>query len=159
MELTLRRQKTLFFPFKFQGPKRRPNHLQIYGHHFLEGTKLGGEGSKQAKPRGPKEGGPRGLCTWPRGPTNLALDALLPSIFSQPTSSWPKTDYKNSPLTFSRTSAAETQKHRKRDLELQIGGGKLRRGAAGVVHLLHRHLHRLHDEEGVVHLWTMGLWK
>ena len=30
-------------------------------------------------------------------------------------------------------SAAETQKPRNKDLELQIGGGKLRRGAAGVV--------------------------
>ena len=27
------------------------------------------------------------------------------------------------------------------------------------LHLLHRHLHRLHDEEGVVHRWTMGLWQ
>ncbi len=34
---------------------------------------------------------------------------------------------------FSGRSAAETQKPRNRDLELQIGGGKLRRGAAGVV--------------------------
>ena len=67
MKLTLRRQKTLFFPFKFQGPKRRPNHLQIYEHHFLEGTRLRGEGSEQAEPRGPKEVGPRGPCTWPRG--------------------------------------------------------------------------------------------
>ena len=34
---------------------------------------------------------------------------------------------------FSGRSAAQTQKHRNGDQELQIGGGKLRRGAAGVV--------------------------
>ena len=34
---------------------------------------------------------------------------------------------------FSGRSAAETQKHQNRDLELQIGGGKLRWVVAGVV--------------------------
>ena len=34
---------------------------------------------------------------------------------------------------FSKTSAVISQKHENEDLELQIGGGKLRRGAAGVV--------------------------
>ena len=34
---------------------------------------------------------------------------------------------------FPYTSAAISQKHENEDLELQIGGGKLRRGAAGVV--------------------------
>ena len=51
----------------FQGPKRRPNDLQIYGRQYLEGRRLGGEGSEQTEPRGPKEVGPRGPCTWPRG--------------------------------------------------------------------------------------------
>ena len=36
-------------------------------------------------------------------------------------------------MAFHETSAAVSQKHENRDLELQIGGGKLRRGAAGVV--------------------------
>ena len=67
MELTLRRQKTLFFPFMFQGPKRRPNNLKIYEHQYSEGTRLGSEGIKQMEPRGRKEVGPCGLCTWPRG--------------------------------------------------------------------------------------------
>ena len=94
------------------------------------------------------------------GPTFWSLDAPLPSIFSPTTPSWPKTDYKNSPRGFSERRAAETQKHRNRDQELQIGGGKspagrCRRG----LHLLQRLLHRIHDEEGVVHPWTMGLWK
>ena len=37
------------------------------------------------------------------------------------------------PRRFPEGSATETQKHRNRDLELQIRGGKLRRDAAGVV--------------------------
>jgi hypothetical protein len=37
------------------------------------------------------------------------------------------------PDTLRKGSAAETQKPRNRDLELQIGGEKLRRGAAGEV--------------------------
>ena len=49
MELTLCRQKTLLFSFVFQGPKRRPNHLQFYERRFLEGTRLGGEGSEQTE--------------------------------------------------------------------------------------------------------------
>ncbi len=51
----------------FQGPKRRPNDLEIYEHQFLEGRRLGSEGSEQAKARGPKEGGPRGQVLWPCG--------------------------------------------------------------------------------------------
>ena len=51
----------------FQGPKRRPNDLQIYELQFLEGRRLGSEGSKQTEAGSPKEGGQRGLCTWPRG--------------------------------------------------------------------------------------------
>ena len=67
MELTLRRQKTLFFLLSF----RDPNDVQITwkntGVIILEGGRLGSEGSKQTKAGSPKEGGPRGLCTWPRG--------------------------------------------------------------------------------------------
>ena len=36
-------------------------------------------------------------------------------------------------MVFRERSAATRQKHENEDLELQIGGGKLRRGAAGVV--------------------------
>jgi hypothetical protein len=44
-----------------------------------------------------------------------------------------KTSIKILPRCLSEGSAAKTQKHENRDLELQIGGGKLRQGAAGVV--------------------------
>jgi hypothetical protein len=42
---------------------------------------------------------------------------------------------------------------------MKIGGGKLQRGAAGVISTLSNDYLRHHDEEGVVHLWTMGLWQ
>ena len=71
MKLTLRRQKTLFFPFMFQGSKRRPNHLQIYKRQYSEGTRLQGEGNEQTKPQGPKEVGPCSVSTWPRGTPHL----------------------------------------------------------------------------------------
>ena len=55
----------------FQGPKQRPNDLEIYEHQFLEGTKCGIEGSEQTEARGPEEGGPRGQIPWPRGTHHL----------------------------------------------------------------------------------------
>ena len=67
------------------------------------------------------------------GPTIWGIGAPLSSIFFPEPPSWPKNDYKNSTRRTSERRAAETQKPRNRDLELQIGGGKLRRGAAGVV--------------------------
>ena len=50
-----------FYILMFQGPKRRPNHLQIYERQYLEGRRPVGEGSEQTEARGPNEGGPRGL--------------------------------------------------------------------------------------------------
>ena len=83
--------------------------------------------------RGPKEVGPRGQIPWPRGtpyPGPRASDAvdLRPRAFVDL-----KTTIKIVPRRLSEGSAAETQNHETEDLELQIGGGKLRRGAVGVV--------------------------
>ena len=71
----------------FQGPKRCPNDLEIYEHHFLEGTRLRSEGIVKVEGRGPKGVGPRDQIPWPRGaahPGPRASDALeppMPSIF------------------------------------------------------------------------------
>ena len=46
-------ENPIFYILMFQGPKRRPNDLIIYEHQFLEGTKLGSEGSEQTETRGP----------------------------------------------------------------------------------------------------------
>ena len=94
------------------------------------------------------------------GPTILGLEPPMPSIFFPEPFLDLKMTIKIVSRCLSEESAAKTQKLRNRDLELQIRGGKLRRGAAGVVSLLpQQHLHRLHDEEGVVHPWTMGSCK
>ena len=46
-------ENPIFYILMFQGPKRRPNDLEIYEHQFLEGTKRRSEGSKQTEARGP----------------------------------------------------------------------------------------------------------
>ena len=44
----------IFYIFEFQGPKRRPNDLKIYGNHFLEGRKRRSEGSEKVEAQRPK---------------------------------------------------------------------------------------------------------
>jgi len=134
LELTLHRQKTLVLYFNVSGTQtstKSPGNLRasIFGRKKTCGRRKRANGGSRAK-----RGGAHAAWYCSRvGPTHLGLVAPLPSIFSPPTSSWPKNAYKKGPPSFSGRSAAETQKHRNRDLELQIGGGKLRRGAAGVV--------------------------
>ena len=111
-------ENPIFHILMFQGPKRRPNDLEIYEPPFLEGTKRSSEGSKQAETQ---------------GPTILGLEPSMPSIFFPEPRLDLKTTIKIVSRHLSEGNAAETQKPRNRDLELQIGGGKLRRGAAGVV--------------------------
>ena len=134
MELTLRCQKT---PFSIFWCFRDPNDVQMtwkfMSISFWKEQRVGAKEANKRSPEGQKRWAHAAPVPGRVGPINLGLDAPLPSIFPPPTPSWPKTDYKNSPPTFSGRSAAETQKHRNRDLELQIGGGKLRRGTAGVV--------------------------
>ena len=66
-------ENPIFYILMFQGPKISPNDLKIYGDQFLEGRRLGSEGSEQAEARGPKEGGPHGQGIWPRGHPLLGL--------------------------------------------------------------------------------------
>ena len=134
MELTLRRQKTLFLSFYVSGTQttsKWPANLRA--SNIWKEQDRGAKEANKRRPEGPDEWAHAAHVPGRMGPPLLGLGALLPSIFPPPTPFWPKTDYKNSPRCPSERSAAETQKHRNRDLELQIGGGKLRRGAAGVV--------------------------
>ena len=55
----------------FQGPKRRPNDLEIYEHQVLEGTKRRSEGSEKVEAQRPNEVGPRDQIPWPRGAHQL----------------------------------------------------------------------------------------
>ena len=134
MELTLRRQKILFSMFWCF---RDPNDIQMtWNFTSINIWKEEDLGAKEAnKRRLEAQKGVAHAATVPGrvGPTNLAVGAPQPSIFSPPPLSWPKNAYKRSPTAFSKTSAAISQKHENEDLELQIGGGKLRRGAARVV--------------------------
>ena len=97
-------------------------------------------GAKEANKRRPE-----GQVEWAHaarflgrvGPINRGLEAPLPSIFFPEPPSCPKTTIKIVPRRLSEGSAAETQNHETEDLELQIGGGKLRWGAAGVVSIFY----------------------
>ena len=72
MELILRRQKKpYFFPYLFQGLNDVIMSCKFTGIIFLEGGRPQSEGSKQTESGGPKVGGPRGSCAWPRGTTHL----------------------------------------------------------------------------------------
>ena len=134
LELTLRWQKTLFSIFWCF---RDPNDVQMtWKFTSISFTKEEDLGAKEANERRPEA--QKGVAHAARflgrvGPTFWSLVAPLPLIFSPTTPPWPKADYKNSPRGRSEEGRRRNTKHRNRDLELQIGGGKLRRSAAGEV--------------------------
>ena len=134
MELTLHSQKTPFSYFNVSGtPNVNEITWKFTGVNIWKEEDLWAKEANKRSHEGQKGWAHAAHVPGHVGPIKLGLGALLPSIFPPPTLFWPKNTYKNYPPTFSGRSAAETQKHRNRDLELQIGGGKLRRGAAGVV--------------------------
>ena len=68
MELTLRRQKTLFISLLcFRDLNDVIKIWKNTGIIILEGGRCRSEGIKQTEPVRRKEGGPRGLVLWPRG--------------------------------------------------------------------------------------------
>jgi hypothetical protein len=94
------------------------------------------------------------------GPTRSPLVAPMSSIFVPMDSSWPKTDYIKGPPTGHKGERHQNTKTRNRSL-----GDEDRRGKTPA-RCCRCDLHPLqwlylchHDEEGVVHLWTMGLWQ
>ena len=127
MELILRRQKKpYFFPYLFQGLNDVIMSWKFTGIIFLEGRRPRSEGCKQTEVGGPKEGGPHGPVLGHMGPLIWALEAPLPSIFVPVASSWPKTDYKNSPSTsFERRRRRNTKPETERQ---KAAAGEDRRG-------------------------------
>jgi len=134
LELTLHRQKTPFSYFNVSGTQtstKSPGNLRasIFGRKKDYGKR------KQAN------GDPRAKRAWPTRPGTVA--AWDPPVWA----SWLrcrrsslhrlrldlKTPIKKVPRRSLEGAPQKTQKHRNGDQELQIGGGKLRRGAAGVV--------------------------
>jgi hypothetical protein len=89
----------------------------------------------------------------------LALGHPMPSLFVPDCSAWPKNDYIKTPPRRSLEEA--TKKHK---IEKQRNKGcsnedwrrkHCRSPRSLLQHLRHHH----HIEEGIVHLWTMGLWQ
>jgi hypothetical protein len=93
------------------------------------------------------------------GPTCCHLVAPMPSIFVSLDSSWPKTDYIKGP------PAGREREHRRNIETWNMSLGDQRSEGKTPAGLCRCDLHPLwrlylchHDEEGVVHLWTMSLW-
>ena len=161
MELTLRRQKTLFLYFNVSGTQttsKWPANLRasIFGRKKTCGRRKQTNGVTRAKRGGPTR--PDSLTAW--DPPNwhsglrccrsffpkLRLD--LKTTIYRPPQGFRERERRRNRETMKQRSGAE-------DWRGKTPAGRCRRG----LHLLQRLLHRLHDEEGVVHLWTIGLWK
>ena len=134
MELTLHRQKTPFSYFNVSGTQtstKSPGNLRasIFGRKKTCGRRKRANGGSRAKRGGPTR--PGTVAAWDP-PIWASWLRCLRSFLHRHRLDL-KTPIEKGPPTFSGRSAAQTQKHRNGDQELQIGGGKLRRGAAGVV--------------------------
>ena len=88
--------------------------------------------------------------------TRFALVAPMSSVFALISSSWPKIIYKRGPDSDPGARRTTKQKHEMEAIPTKIGGGN---AAGSHLQPLQQHLLRLHDEEGVVHPRTMGLWQ
>ena len=80
-------ENPIFYILMFQGPKRRPNELKIYGDHFLEETKRWEKGWKKVEARRPKGGAHAATVLGHGGPPILALVAPFASILRPKASS------------------------------------------------------------------------
>ena len=161
LELTLHWQKTLFSIFWcFRDPNDVQKTWKFTSIIFRKYEDLGVKEANERRPEAQNGVAHAARFLGRVGPTFWSLVAPLPSIFLPEASSWPKNDYKSSLPTPFRGEAAEnieTPKQRSgaADWRRKTPVERCRRG----LHLPQRHLHRLHDEEGVVHLWTTGLWQ
>jgi hypothetical protein len=94
------------------------------------------------------------------GPARSPLVAPMPSVFIPMDSSWPKIDYKKGALAGREGERRRNTETRNMSLGDRRSEGKTPAGRCRCdLHPLRwPYLHH-HDEEGVVHLWTMGLWQ
>ena len=131
--------------------------LKFTGIIFWKKQSVGKNDAKKWRPEGRKGVAHAAWFLGRVGYPIWALVALFASIFLPKASSWPKTDYKNSPPTFSRGERrrnTETTKQRPgvADWSGKTPAGRCRHG----LHLLRQLLHRLPDEGGVVHPLDFG---
>ena len=149
LELTLHWQKTLFSIFWcFRDPNDIRMNWKFTSISFWKERSVGAKEVNKRRPEGQDRWAHAARFFGWVGPTILGLEPPMSSILFPELRPDLKTRIKIVSRRLSEGSAAQTQKPWNRDLELQTGGGKLQ-----------RLLHRLHDEEGVVQPWTMGLWK
>jgi hypothetical protein len=130
------------------------------GANFLTDQDLGAKEVQQSRHKGQT-----GMAHMARflgcvGPTRSPLVALMTSIFVSMDSPRPKTDYiKGPPMGRKRERRRNTKPQNRslgdKDRRGKTLAGHCRRG----LHPLQRLYLRHHDKEGVVHLWTMGLWQ
>jgi hypothetical protein len=94
------------------------------------------------------------------GPTCCHHVAPMSSIFVSMDSSWPKTVYKKGPPVGREKEHRRNTETWNKSLGDQRLEGKTPAGCCRCdLHLLQQLYLRHHDEEGVVHLWTTGLWQ
>jgi hypothetical protein len=158
--LTWENQKTsisMFWTF------RDPNGVQMTwnfaGANFLMDQDLGVKEVQQRRHEGQTGMAHAARLLGRVGPTRSPLIAPMSLIFVLMDSSWPETEYiKGPPMGHERERCWNT-KPRNRSLGDKDQSGKTLVGCCRRdLHPLQRlYLHH-HDEEGVVHLWTMGLW-
>ena len=151
LELTLRCQKTpfsIFWCFRDQTTSKWPEILR--GSFFWKERNVGAKESKKRRPDSLTAWGPP---SWPSGLRcrrsffpKLRLD-LKTTIYRPPQGFRERERRRNTETTKQRPGAE--------DWRGKTPAGRCRCGLLP----LQQHLHRHHDEEGVVHPWTMGLWK
>ena len=134
LKLTLHWQKSLFSIFWcFRNPNDVQMTWKFTSISFWNEQSVGAKEAKKWKPEGQKRGAHAARFLGRVGPTILGLEPPMTSIFFPE----PRLDLKPTIKIVSRRLSEgrppKTQKHRNRDLELQIGEGKLRQSAAGVV--------------------------
>jgi hypothetical protein len=94
------------------------------------------------------------------GPARSPLVALILSIFVSMNLSWPKTDYIKGAPAGREEERRQNIETRNRSLGDQRLEGKTLAGCCRWdLHPLRWLYLCHHDEEGVVHLWTTGLWQ
>jgi hypothetical protein len=105
---------------------------------------------------------PGGTGPWPGCATQacLSLGPPMSSIFASRCSVWPKNTYIKTPSTTAVRRRWRNIKHRNRGCSSEDWRGKhYRSRPRSLLHPLRHQYHHHRHEEGVVHLWTTGLWQ
>jgi hypothetical protein len=161
IELIWENQKTSFSMFlTFRDPNRVQITWNFAGASFSTEQDFGEKEVQQGSHEGQTSMAHAAIFLGRVGPTRSPLVAPMTSIFVSIDSSWPKTDYiKGAPMGHKgkRRRNIETRNRSLGDRrsERKTPAGRCRCD----LHPLRRLYLRHHDEEGVVHLWTTGLWQ